>query len=116
MILLAEDDTSTRAFLRLYLEKMGHAVVEASDGTMALATMRTAKVHLVVTDLEMPGTSGLDLIDAIRGGPQRNVPIIAISGHPDMLSQATAAGVQYALQKPIRYAQLEPLVRALTPP
>lgn len=112
-VLLAEDDDSTRAFLRLYLERMGHVVIDVPDGSRALAVLRTASVHLVVTDLEMPGISGMDLIEAMRGGKQPAVPIIAISGHPHMLERAGMLGANYALGKPVKYAQLEPLVSAL---
>ncbi len=91
-------------------------MVEASDGISALSTMRTAKVHLVVTDLEMPGMGGLELIGAIRNGPQRNVPVVALSGHPDLLEKAREAGVQAAVTKPVRYAVLEPVVRRFIPP
>ncbi len=112
MILLVEDDTTTRAFLRHYLVKMGHDVVEATDGIAALATMRTAKIDMVLTDLEMPHMNGLELIAVLRQN-KATLPIIALSGHPDMLDKVTKAGGQLAITKPVRYATLEPAVRGL---
>lgn len=111
--LVADDDQSTREILSHYLRKMGFGCVLAHDGRSALNALRTAKVQVIICDLEMPGMNGLELIDALRAGPQWLIPIVALSGHPGMLEKAemvTAA----ALCKPIRYATLEAVIRRLT--
>lgn len=111
--LIVDDDISTREILSHYLRKMGFESIMAHDGRSALDALKTARVNVIICDLEMPGMNGLELIEALRAGPQWMVPIIALSGHPDMLEKASALA-NAALSKPIRYAVLEPVVKRLT--
>ncbi len=121
-VLLVEDDVTTRNFLALFLTRMGLSVLQAGEGMGALATLRSVglqepplPIHLVVTDIEMPGMNGLDLLAVLRNGPHKGIPCVAISGHPDKLDLAMAGGARAALLKPIKYATLEPVVRLLAP-
>ena len=110
--LIVDDDISTREILMHYMRKMGIGSVLAHDGHSAIDVLKTAHVDLIICDLEMPGMNGLELIAALRAGPQWMVPIIALSGHPDMIEVASHQ-VNAALTKPIRYGTLEPVVRRL---
>ncbi|HEX9077991.1 MAG TPA: sigma 54-interacting transcriptional regulator, partial [Desulfuromonadaceae bacterium] len=60
-ILLVEDDETFRSFLQRILEEEGHEVLAAGDGVTGLRLLRREQVDLVVSDLKMPGTSGLEL-------------------------------------------------------
>src|SRR5580700_8340939 len=60
-LLLVEDKNELRAMLRKALERAGYAVDEAPDGTTAIQKVRARRYLMVITDLKMPGASGLDV-------------------------------------------------------
>jgi two-component system, cell cycle response regulator CpdR len=60
-ILIAEDDTAVREFVRRALEHGGHTVHTAHDGIDALAALREAEYDLLITDIVMPGMDGIAL-------------------------------------------------------
>jgi CheY-like chemotaxis protein len=101
-ILVADDETGVRAFLRAALEDGGYQVTEAADGKEALRQARAGQVDLVITDLVMPGQEGIETIQALR----RDVPgvgIIAISGAfgGEFLKTAQMLGAGAVLSKPV---------------
>jgi PleD family two-component response regulator len=61
-LLLVEDKNELRAMLRKALERAGYAVEEAPDGTTAIQKVRARRYLMVITDLKMPGASGLDVL------------------------------------------------------
>jgi CheY-like chemotaxis protein len=105
--------------LRLSLELSGreYDVVEATSGEEALQLIDQAPAALVVTDLRLPGISGLELLEAVkRGSPE--AAAILITGHPtdEVRSRAEALGVISFLRKPIgTNAFLEAVERTLYP-
>jgi PAS domain S-box-containing protein len=101
-ILVADDDTGVRHFLRNILEQGGYVVTEAADGKHALQQVLAGRVDLVITDLVMPEGEGLETIKTIR----RDVPgtgIIAISGAfgGQFLRPAQLLGADAVLSKPV---------------
>jgi two-component system phosphate regulon response regulator PhoB len=85
--LVVDDEPSVRRFISAVLSRKGWSVVEASDGSAALALVATRRPSLVVTDYEMPELSGLELARRLRSvDPQ--LPILMVSGQPD-----AAAGI-----------------------
>ena len=68
-----------RRVTRRLLERAGHSVVEASDGTAALAALEADQPDVVVTDIIMPGMNGLELILEVHRR-QPVLPVVAISG------------------------------------
>jgi PAS domain S-box-containing protein len=101
-ILVADDDSGVRHFLRKVLEQGGYSVTEAADGKQALQQVLAGHVDLVITDLVMPEGEGLDTIRTIR----RRVPdtgIIAISGAfgGQFLRPAQLLGADAVLSKPV---------------
>jgi DNA-binding response OmpR family regulator len=65
-ILLVDDDDETRELLRDFFDDRGYTVETARDGARALARLSTFSADLVITDLEMPGMSGLELIRSLH--------------------------------------------------
>lgn len=65
-ILIAEDEGIPRQLLQFQLEQWGHTVVSVSDGRQAWDFLQTEDCQLVITDWEMPGMSGIELIRRIR--------------------------------------------------
>jgi two-component system, NtrC family, response regulator HydG len=75
-ILVVDDDAAIRFTLRGILEDAGFEVIEADGGAQALT--RLEGVHLVLTDLRMPGMDGLELLDRLR---ERSLRVIMITAH-----------------------------------
>jgi PAS domain S-box-containing protein len=113
-ILLAEDEANLRYLARQFLEKQGYKVIEAADGTaaMQIAVAHSGVIHLLLTDVIMPGMNGRELaqrISEIR--PQTKVLYMSgytenVIGHNGTLD----AGVQL-LQKPFTLRDLKNKVR-----
>ena len=81
-ILLVEDEDIVRHAIRRLLKKLGYTVLEASDGAEALAVMEraTSPVHLVLTDVRMPGIGGAQLA-ALLAGRRPRVPVLFMTGY-----------------------------------
>lgn len=78
-ILTIDDDEAIRALFNLYLQRLGHEVLEAGDGQAGIAACRAARPDLVLCDLRMPVTDGLDVLDTlVREDP--DLPVIMVSG------------------------------------
>jgi two-component system cell cycle response regulator CpdR len=60
-IILAEDDDALRTFLKRGLEKAGHVVISAANGSEALEALNTATFDLLIADIVMPGLDGVEL-------------------------------------------------------
>jgi CheY-like chemotaxis protein/anti-sigma regulatory factor (Ser/Thr protein kinase) len=65
-LLLAEDNNTTREIYHKVLEKAGYHVIDAADGTTALELLMNEPVDLLLTDVFMPGMSGIDLLERAR--------------------------------------------------
>jgi CheY-like chemotaxis protein len=68
-ILIVEDHPTMREAMRLVLEGEGFAIDEAADGRTALETIRNAPPDLVFLDLNIPGTTGADVLSSLKGDP-----------------------------------------------
>ncbi len=113
-ILVVDDDSALRSTLERGLVRVGHEVHTAANGAAALKTIRTVKTDLVITDVYMPDTDGIELILALSELP---VPprLIAISGGDrlggtPMLDAASHLGAVRTLAKPFEMATLLDLV------
>jgi diguanylate cyclase (GGDEF)-like protein/PAS domain S-box-containing protein len=78
-VLVVDDDTPARQLVRKYLVSRGAVVFEAENPYFALGRLTDADIDLVITDLNMPGRSGLWLVEEIRTRQPR-MPIIVCSG------------------------------------
>jgi CheY-like chemotaxis protein len=117
MIIVAEDHEDIRYVLKRALERAGHEVVEAADGAAALEAVRRHRPDMVVSDVDMPRMTGLDLCRAIRADADlRHIPVVLASG--SMLpgdERAAEVGASATLLKPFLPAQLLACVAALLP-
>jgi CheY-like chemotaxis protein len=115
VIIVAEDHEDIRFVLQRALERAGHQVVVAADGAEALTAIRRHRPALVVTDVDMPKMTGLDLCRAIRADEDlRHIPVVLASG--SLLpgdERAAAAGASATLLKPFLPAQLLACVEGL---
>ena len=78
-ILVIEDERIVRTVIRRFLEKAGHTVIEAEDGRIGLRLFKEQPVDLVITDIIMPNSEGIETIANLRK-ERRDLPIIAMSG------------------------------------
>ena len=100
-VLIVEDDESVRKMAVLVLEKKGYKVLEAKDGNEALLLCKARKepIHLILTDVVMPGMSGRQLVDQLRQVHQ-DIKSLYMSGYTD--NTIVHHGV---LEKGINYIQ-----------
>jgi len=123
-ILLVEDEANLRYLARQYLEKQGYKVIEAADGAVAMqiAVAHEAVIHLLLTDVIMPGMNGRELAQRISE-IRPNVKILYMSGYTENVighNGMLDAGVRL-LQKPFNLRDLKSKVREVldatpTPP
>jgi two-component system chemotaxis response regulator CheY len=79
-ILVVDDSTTMRQMVAFTLTSAGHQVVEAPDGNQALATAKQKKFDLVITDINMPGMNGIDLVQSLRALPDcKFIPILVLT-------------------------------------
>ncbi len=113
-ILLVEDEESVREFVRETLCERGYRLLEAGDGAQALALLQDARepVHLVISDLVLPGMSGRELADKARAA-RAGLKVVFVSGYTDdSANRRGAAGSGAAfLQKPFRAQDLLAQIR-----
>lgn len=116
-VLIIDDQPEMRDIMRRSLELAGHDVIEASDGSGGIAQYRSTSADVVVTDILMPDSDGIELISSLRRvDPQ--VRILAISGggstgRVDFLRMASTLGARSTLSKPFSPAQLQARVAEL---
>ena len=112
MVVVAEDDPVIRELLAEVLgTELGVYVVTAADGGEALRVLERVRPALVVTDVMMPGISGLELARRICDDPRlAGVPVVAISAAVDA-EAARAAGCAELLAKPFEIEDVLDLVR-----
>jgi len=104
-VLLAEDEPAVRAIARQALERQGYTVLAAPSGAdaLALAAQHGATIHLLLTDVVMPGMSGRDLADRLTA-QRPGIRVLYISGYTDnaiVRHGMLEPGLAY-LQKPFR--------------
>jgi len=111
-ILVVDDEPSMREFLEIMLSQEGYQVTTASTGEEGLKTYRNTEPDLVLTDVRMPGMSGLDLIREIHN-VDPSVPIIAITAYAsaDDALRAVREGAYDYLSKPFQVEDLRIIIR-----
>jgi len=82
-LLLADDEESIRRVLSITLSDSGYTVLTAEDGREALRVFREESPPIVLTDIKMPGITGVDLLRTIKK-ERPDTEVIMISGHGDM--------------------------------
>jgi two-component system, OmpR family, KDP operon response regulator KdpE len=112
-ILIADDDPQILRALRITLAARGYEVTVAADGTAALDAATRTHPDIVVLDLGMPGLTGVQVIEALRGWTQ--VPILVVSGRTESWDKVEAldAGADDYVTKPFAADELLARIRAL---
>jgi len=102
-LLLIEDDVVIRSGMAAFMEDSGHEVLQAGDGDQGLAMCRSQPPDVLICDLRLPGTDGLDVIAAVAD-ELPDTPVIVVSGITQVSDavQALKAGAWDFLTKPIQ--------------
>jgi CheY-like chemotaxis protein len=113
-ILFVDDDATAALFASRVLREAGFEVLVVGNGNVALSTIETEHLDLVITDLVMPGREGLETIIMLRKS-QPSLPVIATSGAFDghFLKTALMLGARAALPKPFSEEALLNAVQAV---
>lgn len=115
-ILIVDDDRESLDTLTEYVTKEGHTATSASDAESALHRVRAWKPHLILLDINMPGTSGVELIPRIRSITQEDyASIILVSANLDIedVIKGLDAGADDYLSKPFRSTELITRLRTM---
>jgi two-component system response regulator HydG len=111
-ILVADDDASNRVTLERILEREGYGVVHAASGREAMEVLRAGAVDLVLTDLKMPGMSGIDLLKAVRTvDPDLEVVVMTAYGTVEAAVEAMKEGAYDFVAKPLKRIELVSCLR-----
>ena len=114
-VVVIDDDPDIAGYVKLVLEKrLGSTVVIATDPGLIREIVAELKPDVVITDIEMPGISGLDLIAEIRE-EQPDTPVVVMTGHAsvDYAIKALRYRANEFLTKPVASAELVDLVTRL---
>lgn len=117
-ILLIEDDPASRYVTKGFLDLDGHEVVTAETGKSALASLTSRRFDAVVTDLQLPDISGLELLDRIRlMTEQSDIPVVVVTANilADTIEACTVRGAREIIQKPIEPERLRKALAGLKP-
>jgi DNA-binding NtrC family response regulator len=106
-VLVVDDDPDARETIAVVLTQGGYAVDVANDGYDAIGKVSTAEPDLVLTDLQMPGMHGLDLIQNLRQ-IDTELPVVLATGVEtrDLVTNAELYGAVACLEKPLDLDEL----------
>src|SRR5687767_4896059 len=101
-VLVADDDPAVARSLQRVLGAAGFEVILVADGNAAVEELKTRGFEVVLTDIHMPGTNGVDLLRLVRAY-DLDVPVILMTGEPevDTAVEAIELGALGYLRKPL---------------
>jgi len=103
-ILIVDDFSTMRRIIKNLLRDLGfNNTQEADDGTTALPMLQNGDFDFLITDWNMPGMTGLDLLKAVRADPKlKDLPVLMVTAEAkrDQIIEAAQAGVNGYIVKP----------------
>ena len=110
-ILVVDDFSTMRRIVKNLLRDLGFTnTVEADDGLTALPILKTGQIEFLVTDWNMPGMTGLDLLKKVRADDQlKHIPVLMVTAEAkrEQIIMAAQAGVNGYVVKPFTGATLK---------
>lgn len=110
-ILIVDDFSTMRRIIKNLLRDLGYTnTAEADDGTTALPLLQNGKFDFLVTDWNMPGMQGIDLLKTVRAdGNLSSLPVLMVTAESkrDQIVEAAQAGVNGYIVKPFTAATLK---------
>ena len=120
-VLVADDEKHICILIEEWLKPLGHTVTDAPDGTEAIKLLKSGRFDLVVTDILMPESDGVKVIEEVKKSqPATHILAISGGGHyletNDCLRMARGLGVDAAIMKPfVRETFLASVTLAMKP-
>jgi DNA-binding NtrC family response regulator len=106
-ILIVDDEIDLREIIASEFEYLGAKVYLASNVLVAKEILSQEKIDLVVSDIRMPGGSGIDLLDFVKNQKVLNTSVILISGFADIsIDEALSKGVDGYISKPFQLDEI----------
>src|SRR6185369_9250589 len=106
-VLVVDDEPSNRESLERIFQREGYRVLLAESGRKALDVCRAHRVHVVVTDLMMPGMTGLELLKALETvAPDAEVVLMTAYGTIETAVEAMRSGAYDFVEKPLKRMQI----------
>ena len=115
LIVVMEDDAGTRMLIASVLKKDGHEVLTAEDGVAGLALVGPNRPDLIISDVQMPGMNGFDMLAAVRKDPATAaIPVILLTSLQERAHMriGMTSGADDYITKPFRAAELRQAVSA----
>lgn len=118
-IMIVDDSSSLRVIVGIALKGAGYDVIEGSDGRDALAKLTGQKVHLIVSDVNMPNMDGISFVRAVKQLPAyKFTPIVMLTTESQdaKKKEGQEAGAKAWVLKPFKPEQLLAVVQKLVLP
>ena len=110
-IMIVEDDEEMRSLLKDFFDEEGFETESASNGADALRKLTKDHFDLIITDIRMPGLTGLDILARIkRLKPETPVIVITAFGSKEVYRKSLERGATACLEKPVHFDQLRMLI------
>lgn len=110
-VLVVDDFSTMRRIIRNLLREIGFTnTVEADDGSTALPILKAGGVDFLITDWNMPGMPGIELLNAVRSDEKlKHIPVLMVTAEAkrDQIIQAAQAGINGYIVKPFTAATLQ---------
>jgi len=116
-LLVVDDEADLREILVFSLERYGYKVLTACNGREAFQIVQTNRIDLIISDIQMPGGNGVELLDNVRNYHHELPVLLFLTGFADItLEQAYDKGAEALFAKPFDIKQiLSTIERALSP-
>jgi two-component system, chemotaxis family, chemotaxis protein CheY len=118
-ILIVDDSASIRQVVSITLKGAGYEVIEACDGCDALDKLNGQRVHLMISDVNMPNMDGLTFLKEVKARPEyKFTPVIMLTteSSEDKKGQGQASGAKAWMVKPFQPQQMLAAVNKLVAP
>lgn len=118
-ILIVDDSASIRQVVGISLRSAGYQVIEACDGNDALKAMNGDKIHLIISDVNMPNMDGIAFLKEVKKHPNyKFTPVIMLTTEAgrDKMEEGRAAGAKAWVVKPFQPPQMLDAVSKLVLP
>lgn len=118
-IMIVDDSASLRQVVGISLRNAGYDVLEGCDGKDALSKLKGQKVHLMISDVNMPNMDGISFVKAVKQNPAyKFTPIVMLTTETadSKKAEGQAAGAKAWVTKPFKPEQLLGVVQKLVLP
>jgi two-component system chemotaxis response regulator CheY len=118
-VMIVDDSASLRQVVGITLKTAGYEVFEGCDGKDALSKLNGRKVHLIISDVNMPNMDGISFVKAVKQLPEyKFTPVIMLTteAQEDRKMEGKAAGARAWMVKPFKPEQLLGAVEKLIMP